>query len=114
MVEVHRGEIVLVDLNPVIGTEQAGIRPAVIVQNDKANRVSPHSIIVPLTSKIRNAILPSHVFIGSGTCPLTPDSVVLYEQIRVIDKRRIIKILGELPPHIINKLNTSLLAILNL
>lgn len=63
MVAITRGDVVLCDLNPVIGTEQSGIRPVVILQNDRANAVSPHTIIAPFTTKIRRALLPSHVFV---------------------------------------------------
>jgi mRNA interferase MazF len=112
MVNVNRGELVLVDLNPVVGTEQSGIRPAVIVQVNKANKTSPHTIIVPLTSKIRNVILPSHVFLASGTCGLAQDSVALCEQIRVVDKQRVIKIMGSLPYEKINEINKALSTIL--
>ncbi len=90
MVKIKRGDIVLCDLNPVKGTEQAGIRPVVIVQINRANAVSPHTIIAPCTSKIRRALLPSHVFIPAGVGGLSQDSVILCEQIRVIDKSRII------------------------
>ncbi len=114
MVEIRRGDIVLVDLNPVIGTEQSGIRPAVILQNDKANKVSPHTIIAPLTSKIRNVILPSHVFIASGIAGLTLNSVILCEQIRVIDKKRLIRSLGKLPNNKIRELDTALTTILDI
>ena len=89
MVRVSRGDVVLCDLNPVIGTEQAGIRPAVILQIDRANAVSPHTIIAPFTTRIRRALLPSHVLIAAGNGGLRQDSVVLCEQIRAIDKRRI-------------------------
>ena len=61
MVAVSRGDVVLCDLNPIVGTEQAGVRPAVVLQIDRANAVSPHTIIAPFTTKIRRAILPSHV-----------------------------------------------------
>jgi len=61
-----RGDVILCDLNPVVGTEQAGIRPVVILQIDRANAVSPHTIIAPFTTKIRRALLPSHVFGPSG------------------------------------------------
>ena len=96
MVTVARGDIVLCDLNPVIGTEQAGIRPAVILQIDRANAVSPHTIIAPLTTRIRRAILPSHAVLPAGVGSLEQDSVVLAEQLRVVDKRRIIRVLGHL------------------
>jgi mRNA interferase MazF len=61
-----RGDVVLCDLNPVVGTEQAGIRPVVILQIDRANAVSPDTIIAPFTTMIRRALLPSHVFVPSG------------------------------------------------
>ena len=100
MVAVTRGDVVLCDLNPVVGTEQAGIRPAVVVQIDRANAVSPHTVIVPFTTKIRRALLPSHAFVPAGVGGLTQDSVALCEQIRVIDKRRITRVLGHLDdPH---------------
>ncbi|MGA9351807.1 MAG: type II toxin-antitoxin system PemK/MazF family toxin [Anaerolineae bacterium] len=101
MVTIHRGDVVLCDLNPIIGTEQAGIRPAVVVQVDPANVVSPHTIIVPFTTRIRRALLPSHALVSAGVGGLSKDSVVLCEQIRVIDKRRIIRVLGHLDdPHL--------------
>jgi mRNA interferase MazF len=96
MVAITRGDVVLCDLNPVTGTEQAGIRPAVVVQIDRANAVSPHTVIVPFTTKIRRALLPSHAFVPAGVGGLTQDSVALCEQIRVIDKRRITRVLGHL------------------
>ena len=114
MVKIKRRDIVLCDLNPVKGTEQAGIRPVVIVQIDRANAVSPHTIIAPCTSKIRRALLPSHVFVPTGVGGLTKDSVILCEQIRVIDKSRIIRILGSLDREYLNKLNDSLSIILGL
>lgn len=96
MVTISRGDVALCDLNPVIDTEQAGIRPAVVLQFDRANAVSIHTIIAPFTTKIRRALLPSHVLVPAGVGGLAQDSVVLCEQIRVIDKRRIIKVLGHL------------------
>lgn len=96
MVTVSRGDVVLCDLNPVVGTEQAGKRPVVVVQIDRANTVSPHTIIAPFTTKIRHALLPSHALVPAGQGGLSQDSVVLCEQIRVVDKGRIIKALGHL------------------
>ncbi|WP_309228829.1 type II toxin-antitoxin system PemK/MazF family toxin [Microcoleus sp. FACHB-831] len=81
MVTIGRGDVVLCDLNPVRGTEQAGIRPVVIIQIDRANAVSPHTIIAPFTTKIRRVILPSHVFVPAGIGGLTADSVLLCEQL---------------------------------
>ncbi|MDJ0577830.1 MAG: type II toxin-antitoxin system PemK/MazF family toxin [Xenococcaceae cyanobacterium MO_234.B1] len=114
MVKIKRGDIVLCNLNPVKGTEQAGIRPVVIVQINRANAVSPHTIIAPCTSKIRRALLPSHVFIPAGVGGLSQDSVILCEQIRVIDKSRIIKVLGNLNQEYLEQLNQALSIILGL
>ena len=91
-----RGDVVLCDLNPVVGTEQAGVRPVVVLQIDRANAVSPHTIIAPFTTKIRRALLPSHVFVLSGIGGLNQDSVILCEQIRVVDKSRIVRVIGHL------------------
>jgi mRNA interferase MazF len=114
MVAVTRGDVVLCDLNPVVGTEQAGMRPAVVLQIDRANAVSPHTIIAPFTTKIRRALLPSHVFVPAGVGGLSQDSVVLCEQIRVIDKRRIIKVLGHLDEPYLQQVAKALSAILGL
>lgn len=94
--EVKRGNVFLADLNPVVGTEQAGIRPVLIIQIDKANKASPHTIIIPFTTKIRKEMLPSHVKVPKGIGGLNEDSVLLCEQIRVIDKRRLIRKIGKL------------------
>ncbi len=114
MVTITRGDVVLCDLNPVVGTEQTGVRPVVVLQIDRANAVSPHTIIVPFTTKIRRALLPSHVSIPAGVGGLTQDPVVLCEQIRVIDKRRIIKVLGHLDDPSMQQIAKALSAILGL
>lgn len=114
MVTISRGDIVLCDLNPVLGTEQAGIRPCVVLQVDRANAVSPHTIIAPFTSRIRRALLPSHVFVGAGTGGLSQDSVLLCEQIRVIDKKRVIKAIGHLDTGYMEEVRGALCAILGL
>jgi mRNA interferase MazF len=114
VVIVERGDVVLCDLNPVVGTEQAGIRPVVVVQIDQANFVSPHTIIAPFTSRIRRAILPSHVLVPAGIASLSQDSVILCEQIRVVDKSRIIRILGHLENDYLDELDRALCAILGL
>ncbi len=114
MVAVARGDVVLCDLNPVVGTEQAGIRPVVILQVDRANAVSPHTIIVPFTTKIRHKLLPSHVFVPAGIGGLSQDSVVLCEQIPAIDKSRIIRVIGHLDDSYIEELTEALCAILGL
>lgn len=111
---ITQGDVVLCDLNPVVGTEQAGIRPVVILQIDRANAVSPHTIIAPFTTKIRRKLLPSHVFVPAGVGGLSQDSVVLCEQIRVIDKSRIIRVLGHLDDIYLQELAQALCAILGI
>ena len=112
--EVSRGAVFSVDLNPVIGTEQAGIRPALVMQIDRANAVSPHTIIMPFTTRIREVILPSHVKIPAGIGGLTEDSVLLCEQIRVIDKRRLIHWRGNIGEEYLREVETALKVILGL
>ncbi|MEW6607841.1 MAG: type II toxin-antitoxin system PemK/MazF family toxin [bacterium] len=112
--EVTRGDMFLADLNPVVGTEQAGRRPVLIIQIDKANEVSPHTIIIPFTTKIREAILPSHTKIPKGVGGLKEDSILLCEQIRVIDKRRLLRKLGNLDEYYMNRVMKSLRVILGM
>ena len=114
MVTVRRGDVFLCDLNPVIGTEQAGIRPVTILQTDRANAGSPHTIIAPFTTKIRKALLSSHVLIPAGSGGLEQDSVLLCEQIRVIDKRRIVRALGHLDDENMRGVAKALRAILDI
>jgi mRNA interferase MazF len=114
MVRVSRGDVVLCNLDPVNGTEQAGTRPTLILQTDKANLASPHTIIAPFTSKLRKKLLPSHVLIPAGQGGLSQDSVLLAEQIRVIDQRRIIKVLGHLQPSFLGEVPKALQAILEI
>ena len=114
MVAISRGDVVLCDLNPVVGTEQAGVRPVVILQIDRANAVSPHTVIVPFTTRIRRALLPSHAFVPAGAGGLRRDSVALCEQIRVIDKRRVIKVLGHLNEPYLEEIAKALRTILGL
>ncbi len=114
MVTVQRGNVVQCDLNPVVGTEQAGIRPVVVLQTDRANAASPHTIIAPFTSKIRGALLPSHVLMPAGSGGLPQDSVLLCEQIRVIDTRRIRQVWGQLDAEQMDKVAEALRAILGI
>jgi mRNA interferase MazF len=114
VVAVVRGDVALCDLNPVIGSEQAGIRPVVILQIDRANAASPHTIMAPFTSKIRRSILPSHVLVPAGGGGLSQDSVLLCEQIRVIDRQRIIRLLGHLDDEHMEAVEMALRTILGL
>jgi len=113
-VDIRRGDIFLIDLNPVVGTEQSGVRPALIIQIDSANTSSPHTIIIPFTTKIRDAILPSHVKFIAGTGGLVEDSVLLCEQIRVIDKKRLVQKIGNIEENKLTKVTTAVKAILGL
>ena len=86
---IKRGDVFYADLRPVVGSEQGGIRPVVIIQNDVGNRYSPTVICAAITSKINKAKMPTHVAIQANELELMRDSVVLLEQIRTIDKRRL-------------------------
>lgn len=87
--EVKRGEVFYADLSPVVGSEQGGVRPVLIVQNDVGNRYSPTVIAAAITSKLDKTNLPTHIGIRAGQGGLSRDSVVLLEQIRTLDKRRL-------------------------
>lgn len=111
--EIERGSIVVVNFNPTKGTEQKGIRPAIVVQSDRANKNSPHTIVIPLTSKIRKTILPSHTLIKKSE-GLIQDSIALAEQIRTIDKSRIVDIVGKLSDSTMRKVNEAIKIILDI
>jgi len=91
---IKRGEIYFADLSPVVGSEQGGVRPVLIVQNDIGNKYSPTVIAAAVTSQINKAKLPTHIEIKAGEYGLAKDSVILLEQIRTIDKRRLQERLG--------------------
>ena len=93
---IKRGDIFYADLSPVIGSEQGGVRPILIVQNDVGNKYSPTVIAAAITSQINKAKLPTHIEIDSKEYGLTKDSVILLEQIRTIDKRRLREKIGHL------------------
>lgn len=93
-VSVKRGEIYYADLSPVVGSEQGGMRPVLIVQNDVGNKFSPTVIAAAITSQINKARLPTHIELEAGSYGLSKDSVVLLEQIRTIDKRRLREKMG--------------------
>lgn len=87
--EVNRGDIFYADLSPVVGSEQGGIRPVLVVQNDVGNKYSPTVIIAAITSQLTKAKLPTHIELEKQKYNLVKDSVVLLEQIRTLDKRRL-------------------------
>ena len=105
---VKRGELYYADLSPVVGSEQGGIRPVLVVQNDVGNKYSPTVIAAAVTSKINKAKLPTHIERPSAY-GLAKDSVILLEQIRTIDKRRLKERIGELPPSTMNRVNKAIL-----
>jgi mRNA interferase MazF len=111
---VKRGEVWRADLSPTRGTEQAGVRPVLIVQTDRANPHSPHTIIVPFTSRVRQKLLPSHVLVPAGEGGLTQDSVALCEQVRVLDNSRLLDKRGELSAARMQEVDEALRAILDL
>ena len=86
---IKRGDIFYADLRPVIGSEQGGIRPFLIIQNDTGNRHSPTVIVAAITSKMSKAKLPTHIRIDKNKCDIIKDSVILLEQLRTIDKQRL-------------------------
>ncbi len=106
--EPSRGDIYFADLNPVLGSEQGGFRPVLIVQNDIGNKYSPTVIISAITSQIQKARLPTHVELPSRLSGLEKDSVILLEQVRTIDKRRLKKRVTRLDSEIMNKVDEGL------
>jgi mRNA interferase MazF len=113
-VAVKRGEVWKADLSPTRGTEQSGVRPVVVVQTDRANPHSPHTIIVPFTTRIRAKLLPSHALVPAGEGGLTQDSVALCEQVRVVDQGRLLARLGDLSASRMQQISDALRIILDL
>lgn len=106
---IKRGELYYADLSPVVGSEQGGVRPILIVQNDTGNKYSPTIIAAAITSKINKAKLPTHIELSANEFGLVKDSVILLEQIRTLDKKRLKERIGQLSPVTMSKVNTALL-----
>ena len=106
---VKRGDLYYADLSPVVGSEQGGIRPVLIVQNNVGNKYSPTIIAAAITSQLDKAKLPTHIALPAGVYGLPKDSVVLLEQIRTLDKRRLKEKIGELPVNMMSRVNEALL-----
>ena len=104
---VKRGDIFYADLSPVVGSEQGGTRPVLIVQNDTGNRHSPTVIAAAITSQTGKARLPTHINISGGSVGLSKDSVILLEQIRTIDKKRLKEKIGHMDEAVIAKVNEA-------
>lgn len=105
---VKRGDIYYADLSPVVGSEQGGIRPVLIVQNDTGNLHSPTVIAAAITSQINKARLPTHIELSAHSYGLMRDSVVLLEQIRTIDKRRLREKMGRLDDDLMQKVDDAI------
>ncbi len=105
---VKRGEIYYADLSPVVGSEQGGVRPVLIVQNDVGNKHSPTVIAAAITSQKEKNKLPTHIELNAADCGLSKDSVVLLEQVRTLDKRRLKERMGELDSSAMSQVNNAL------
>ncbi|MBQ7896952.1 MAG: type II toxin-antitoxin system PemK/MazF family toxin [Clostridia bacterium] len=105
---VKRGDIFYADLSPVVGSEQGGVRPVVIVQNDVGNRHSPTVIAAAITSKTDKAKLPTHIEVEAFQFGLAKDSVILLEQVRTIDKKRLKEKMGHLEDETMERVNSAI------
>ena len=107
-VVIKRGDILYADLSPVIGSEQGGVRPVLVIQNDIGNKYSPTVIVAAITSQINKAKLPTHVEINAEEYGISKDSVILLEQIRTIDKKRLKEKVGHLSEEMMKKVDDGL------
>lgn len=107
-VNIRRGDIYYADLSPVVGSEQGGIRPVLIVQNDVGNKYSPTVIAAAITSQQFKTKMPTHISVDAAVCGLSKDSVVLLEQIRTLDKKRLREKMGNLPETDMDRINNAL------
>ena len=105
---VKRGDIYYADLSPVVGSEQGGLRPVLIIQNDIGNRYSPTVIAAAITSRMSKTKLPTHIDIYAERAGLAKDSVILLEQIRTLDKRRLKEKMGHLDERLMDQVNTAI------
>lgn len=109
MTEIKRGEIYYADLSPVVGSEQGGVRPVLIIQNDVGNKYSPTVIVSAITSQLGKAKLPTHIELPAERYNLPKNSVVLLEQIRTLDKRRLREKVTVLSPDKMREVNKAIL-----
>ena len=105
---INRGDIYYADLSPVVGSEQGGMRPVLIVQNNVGNRFSPTVIAAAITSQLNKAKLPTHIEIEARTYGLSKDSVVLLEQVRTLDKRRLREKMGRLDESVMERVDDAI------
>ena len=108
MNNIRRGDIYYADLSPVIGSEQGGLRPVLIIQNDVGNRYSPTVIAAAITSRMSKTRLPTHIDIYAERAGLAKDSVILLEQVRTLDKKRLRERMGHLDDGAMQRVNTAL------
>ncbi|MDE6748921.1 MAG: type II toxin-antitoxin system PemK/MazF family toxin [Lachnospiraceae bacterium] len=111
---MRRGDIYYADLRPVIGSEQGGVRPVLIIQNDVGNKHSPTVICAAITSKMNKAKLPTHIELNANKYDMVKDSVILLEQLRTIDKKRLKDRVCHLDKEIMKEVNTGLMVSLEL
>lgn len=108
MINVKRGDIFYADLSPVVGSEQGGLRPVLIIQNDIGNRYSPTVIAAAITSRVSKTRLPTHIDVYADKVGLAKDSVILLEQIRTLDKQRLKEKMGHLDETVMDHVNTAI------
>lgn len=106
---IKRGDIYYADLRPVVGSEQGGVRPVLIIQNDIGNKHSPTVICAAITSKMNKAKLPTHVELNTRRCAMVKDSVILLEQLRTIDKQRLKEKICHIDDELQQRVNDALL-----
>ena len=111
---VRRGEIYYADLSPVVGSEQGGVRPVLIVQNDTGNRHSPTVIAAAITSQTGKARLPTHISVSPLSCGLPKQSIILLEQVRPLDKRRLREKMGRLDDGVMRQVDAAIAVSLGL
>jgi mRNA interferase MazF len=105
---IRRGDIYYADLRPVVGSEQGGVRPVIVVQNEMGNRHSSTVIIAAITSKMKRPKLPTHIMLEASNCDIAKDSVILLEQLRTIDKQRLKEKVCHVNSEVLQQVNAAL------
>ena len=108
IITIKRGDIILLNLDPVVGSEQGRTRPALVIQNDRGNKLSPITIIAPITSRIYTKEFPTNIEVSQKDSDLDYRSTILLNQIRAVDKKRILKIISTLSPVLIKKVDSAI------
>ena len=105
---LYKGDIYFADLSPVVGSEQGGVRPVLVIQNNVGNKFSPTVIVAAITSRMDKHNLPTHVLIEQSRYGLQKDSMILLEQVRTIDKRRLREHMGHVDDHLMNQIDSAI------